>query len=165
MTHSIKPTAALLCLLIAGPTVSAHEQYVYPAADQTDEQMEADKYACHQFAVQQTGFDPTKASAPAATPPPSGQQNVGRGVGRGLLGGGGVGALVGAVAGNAKKGAAIGATTGALVGGARAGSANKQQQQAHQQQQQAQATAHQQDLSDYQRASSACLEGRGYTVR
>ncbi|MGB3428902.1 MAG: hypothetical protein WBA53_12095, partial [Burkholderiaceae bacterium] len=48
------------------------QQYVYPAKGQSPDQQKKDESACHQWAVQQTGFDPTKpppAPAPAAKPP------------------------------------------------------------------------------------------------
>lgn len=163
MSRFITCRATLLALLLPCSAAIAQDAYVYPADGQSPEQMEADKFACHQFAVQQTGFDPTTMTATPVAP--ASQQDVGRGAGRGLLRGGAGGALVGAIAGNAGKGAAIGAATGAVVGGARTSNANQQQAQAQQQQQQAQDAAHQQNLDRYQRASAACLEGRGYTVR
>jgi hypothetical protein len=36
--------------------------YVYPRNGQTEEQTSQDRYDCHQWAVSQTGFDPTMAS-------------------------------------------------------------------------------------------------------
>jgi len=36
------------------------ELFVYPRAGQTDEQMARDRYECHRWAVDQTGFDPTR---------------------------------------------------------------------------------------------------------
>ena len=39
------------------------ELFVFPNGDQTNEQLERDRDACHRRAVQQGGFDP-KAAAP-----------------------------------------------------------------------------------------------------
>lgn len=47
---------------------AAAQQYVYPAKGQTPDQQKKDEPACYQWAVQQTGFDPAKATAPAAPP-------------------------------------------------------------------------------------------------
>ena len=68
--------------------------------------------------------------------------------------------LGGAIAGDAGTGAAVGAATGGLIGGM------KQRGQAQQQQAQANQAAQQQNaLAAYNRALSACLSGRGYTVK
>lgn len=74
-------------------TVSRGELFIYPNRGQDERQQRNDRFECHEWAVEQTGYDPTMA------------------------GGSGDGAY----------------------------------SQAHR--------------SDYQRAMSACLEGRGYTVR
>jgi Glycine zipper len=74
-------------------------------------------------------------------------------------GGGALGGLaIGAIAGNAGKGAAIGAVVGTMAGGRQA----RQSQSAQNQQAVA---AQQQALNTYNRAFSACLEGRGYTIK
>jgi hypothetical protein len=46
------------------------QTYNYPKNGQTDEQQAADRYQCHQWAVSQSGYDPTRNNAPTA----SGQQ-------------------------------------------------------------------------------------------
>jgi len=68
---------------------------------------------------------------------------------------------IGAIAGDAGKGAAIGATAGGLAGGAKQRAASKSQQQAQQQKQ----AATKESLDTFKRAYSACLEGKGYTVK
>jgi len=89
---------------------------------------------------------------------PDARQHIGA---RGAAKGAAAGALIGAVAGDAGKGAAIGATTGGIAGGRRSRK-QKEQQQAQVQD----ATAKQQSaMATYQRAYTACLEGRGYTVK
>ena len=37
------------------------EMLIYPAKGQTAEQQQKDEFECHQWAVKQTGYDPTKA--------------------------------------------------------------------------------------------------------
>ena len=144
--------AACLC----GGDVLGADLYIYPNKGQSPEQQSRDRYDCHLWAVQQTGFDPTRAQASA--PPPAPPQG---GVFKGAARGAAVGAVGGAIAGNAGTGAAVGAATGGLIGGM------KQRGQAqHQQQAQANQAAQQQNaLAAYNRALSACLSGRGYTVK
>jgi len=47
----------------AGP---APDPYVYPNAGQSEEQQQTDRYECHRWAVDQTGFDPTQADGGVA---------------------------------------------------------------------------------------------------
>jgi hypothetical protein len=120
----------------------AHAQgsYVYPARGQSPEQQNRDQYECHNWAVAQTGVNPTAA---AAAPPQGGAV---RGAARGAA----VGAIGGAIAGDAGKGAAIGAATGGVFGGMRQAGQRAQQQNAN---------------AAYQQALRACLTGRGYSVQ
>jgi hypothetical protein len=118
----------------------AQGPYVYPARGQSPEQQNRDQYECHNWAVSQTGVNPTAA---AAAPPQGGAM---RGAARGAA----VGAVGGAIAGNAGKGAAIGAATGGVFGGIRQADQRAQQQNAN---------------AAYQQALRACLTGRGYTVQ
>jgi hypothetical protein len=46
---------------------SSGDVYAYPANGQSPDQQATDRYECHQYAVQQTGFDP--AQPPANAPP------------------------------------------------------------------------------------------------
>lgn len=140
--------------------------YFYPARGQTPAQQDRDKYECNNWAVQQSGFDPSAPHIPphlrvqvAEGPPP------GAGVATGAVAGGLLGAAV-APPWRSGQGAVLGALAGALVGGA-AESAARQQAQAR-------AAANATDIhaaqleeeaSNYRRAMAACLEGRGYNVR
>lgn len=139
------------------------EFFIYPNKGQDEEQMEKDKFACFQWAKQQTGFDPM--AVPTASAPPPQQEAPKGGVGRGALRGGAVGVAAGAIAGDAGKGAAIGAASGALIGGMRRRDQQRQQQQAQQDWAQQQANEYHQNRDNYNRAYGACLEGRGYTVK
>ncbi len=149
--------------------------FIYPTKGQTQEQQNRDRYECHAWAAQQTGFDPSRPQtapsnvAQGRSPPPS--EAPRGGLFRGAARGAALGAVGGAIAGNAGKGAAIGAATGALFGGfrrrdQRRRQAYQQQQYQRQQQQyqQSQAQASQQGRNNYNRAMGACLSGRGYTV-
>jgi hypothetical protein len=155
-THRTMITAAVaLCFAMSG----AHaQQFVYPAKGQSPEQQKKDEYDCHQWAVNQTGVDPTKPQQQAAAPatPPTTATGTTPGAGaRGAARGAVVGEIVG---GDAGAGAAAGAVAGRSQ--SRRQNAAAQQQSAQQQQQ---ATGAQQ--ASYGKARAACLEGRGYSVK
>jgi uncharacterized protein YcfJ len=81
------------------------------------------------------------------------------------LGGAAAGALIGGIAdGNWGQGAAIGAAAGGLFGAHRKNSVARQNQQSEQSWEQQQAQIYAQRRHEYNRAYSACLTGRGYTV-
>jgi hypothetical protein len=72
----MKPTtlflAAAAILAVAALTSPVHAQsflgralFAYPMQGQTPEQEDADRAACHQWAVAQSGFDPNNPPAPA----------------------------------------------------------------------------------------------------
>ena len=149
----------LLTALLAGSallaTAALAQQYVYPAKGQSADKQKKDEYECHQWAVNQTGFDPTKAPPPAAAaPPPTTGASRGSGA-RGAARGAVVGEII---ADDASTGAAVGAA--AARGQSRR--ENKAQAQAAGQQQQ-QASSSQQ--AGYSKARAACLEGRGYSIK
>ena len=157
-------TASLLVLgLTASGIVGAADLFVYPGKGQSNEQMEKDKHSCYSWAKQTTGFDPM--AAPTATSAPPQTQQPTASAGRGLIGGAAGGAIIGGIAGDAGKGAAIGAVTGGLFGGMRRQSQETERRQKEQQWAQREAGNYQARRTEYNRAYSACLEGRGYTVR
>ena len=45
---------------------AAEEIYVYPKAGQDEDQQNLDRYECHQWAVDQTGFDPSRSPSSTA---------------------------------------------------------------------------------------------------
>ena len=133
--------------------------YVFPAKDQTKETQEADESACYKWAIEQTGIDPLNPpEVQAAEVDTSPDGTAVRSAARGAA----AGAAIGAIAGDAGKGAAIGAAAGGM-GGFRAKRVGDAQQQQH-----AQASASQQSaelMNQYKKAYSACMEGKGYTVK
>jgi hypothetical protein len=182
---SISAVAAAAMVLLAGcveappprqvyapppPNKPNTDVYAYPQSNQTPDQQERDRYECNNWAVKQSGFDPSAPNVPphdryrvvAAGPPP------GSGTAVGAI----TGAILGAViAGprNAGAGLIVGGVAGGLVG------------TAAEQQQRAAADAQAQQFVDnrsaqeiavidaraanYRRAIGACLEGRGYSVK
>ena len=144
--------AISLCLAALLPALAQGDIMVYPAKGQSNEQLSKDRYECHTWAVQQSGFDPSNAQANQASPQPQQRGEVVRGGARGAA----AGAAIGAIAGDAGKGAAIGATAGGL----KKGFQRRDSKRAEQSQSMAPSPA--QDA--YNRALDACLSGRGYSV-
>ncbi len=141
------------------------EPVIFPAKGQTPEQMEKDKYDCYTWAKQQTGFDPMQAQQPAQAPAAQPAAPKGERI-KGAARGAAVGAVVGQIANDdAGKGAGAGAAAGTMVGGMKTRQSRRQQTQAQQQQAQQQTAATDEKRSTYNRAYSACLEGKGYTVK
>lgn len=136
-------SACILALSLATASWAAHP-YVYPAKGQTAEQQQKDQYECHQWAVQQTGFDPSQP-VEQSVPRHSAMGGAARGAALGAVGG--------AIGGDAGKGAAIGAAVGGLGTVMRDRRANEAQQQAYSA-----------SSASYDRAYGVCLQGRGYTV-
>lgn len=134
---------------------------VYPAQGQSPEQLERDRYDCHVWAVQQTGFDPSRPGVPPgervmvepANPPGAGTA---------------VGAIAGAILGAAIAGprdAGVGAVFGGITGAA-VGTASDANAQAQANAEQARLdrnyAQNAQAAANYRRAISACLDARGY---
>lgn len=138
---------------VAAPAI-AQQLFFYPAQGQTQDQQNRDFGECHGWATQQSGFNPMAQQAPA--PQEATQGGLLRGGARGAA----AGAVVGAIAGDAGKGAAAGAAGGALIGAFRRGDQRRQQDQARRQSDQQQAAGR----GSYNRALSACMQGRGYSV-
>ena len=135
------------------------ELIIFPAKGQSSEQTEKDKFSCYGWAKQQTGFDPMAAPT-TSTPAPSQQQKSG-GVVRGALGG----AALGAIIGDSSRSARNAGAAGALIGGVRQNRANTATAQNTEQWKQQEAGNYANNRNQYNRAYSACLEGKGYTVR
>lgn len=133
--------------------------YVFPSNDQNKEQQDADELACYKWAKDQTGVDPLN-------PPEVQAAQVDRSADgtaiRGAAGGAAAGAAIGAIAGDAGKGAAIGAVAGGLRG-RRAKVVGDEMEQQHNNA--AAAAQTQEMMNNFNKAFSACLEGKGYTVK
>jgi hypothetical protein len=147
--------------------------YVFPTQGQATEQQANDEAACYSWAVENTGTDPfelgdkVEAAKRQAEQTTSQTAQATQGAGaKGAVRGAAVGALIGEIADNdAGEGAAYGAAAGMIAGRRRARAAQQQaQRQAEAQVQQAeQVTAEQ--LEDFKKAFSVCLEAKGYLVK
>ncbi|TAL15510.1 glycine zipper 2TM domain-containing protein [bacterium] len=134
------------------------------------EQIEKDKYECYVWAKSESGYDPLnlgdKSSQSSTVPPPEPQRSVGSSAAKGGLGGALLGAGLGALLGGkrgALTGAAIGGIGGAVVGSESQKSEN--QREAERQRLSEQARTEDEKRDKYERAFSACLEGRGYIIK
>lgn len=147
------------------PPPPPQQVYFYPTAGQSPAQQDRDRYECYNWAVKQTGFDPGRqrlsaqervSVVPAAAP------------GAGTVAGAATGAIVGAAVsrpGNAGGGAIVGAVAGGLLGAA---ADNAREQQAQRIEDEINSRSRSRGdgrVLEYRRAMSACLEGRGYTVK
>jgi hypothetical protein len=146
-----------LSVVLAGPAVG-QEMFIYPEQGQTQDQQKSDEYQCYNWAKGETGFDPMAAPV-ASTPPPDKGAPKG-GVVRGALRGAAVGAII-----DGSDGAKKGAGAGAVMGGVRRADQNRRQQKSEQQWADEQARQYSENRSRYNKAYSACMEGRGYSVR
>jgi hypothetical protein len=151
----------------APPKPATLGMFVYPAKSQDATRQAADEGECYTWARQQTGIDPTAAPTPvAAAEVPKG------GAVKGAARGAAKGAIIGSAGdddrqrddGNldAGEGAGAGAAAGAVRG--RRGQ-KKAQKQAEAKAQEATKTQDTQTKDTFKKAWSACLEGRGYSIK
>jgi hypothetical protein len=158
----------LVLLAFGAGAVIAQEPIIYPAQGQSQDQLEKDKFECYTWAKGETGFDPMQMPTASSPPPSQEKKSVGGSAVKGGVVGGVGGAVIGGIAGGnkgARKGAAIGGLSGGALGGARSSRQNKQAEQERKQWEQQQANQYMQQRNNYNRAYSACLGGRGYTVK
>ena len=138
--------------------------YAYPQNGQSSDQQSRDRYECSVWAVKQTGFDPSAPNVPpqyrvvASGPPP------GTGTAIGAIAGAVIGAAI-SPSWDRGAGAVFGGLTGAMIGTASDASRSQQNAMEANELNQQQAAAMDQKAADYRRALSACLSGRGYSVK
>jgi hypothetical protein len=142
--------------------------YFYPTRGQNADQQERDRYECYLWAVKQSGFDPSQPNlAPHQRIEVVPQTPPGQDTAVGAVTGAVIGAVV-ASPGRSAEGAVVGAVVGTIAGAAsesaRAEEVARAQQRVDQREAQRRAQLEQQ-AANYRRALTACLEGRGYTVR
>jgi len=133
--------------------------YAFPAKQQTQQQQKKDEFECYKWAAEQSGVDPmvpinVKPDSVATGP----DGTAAKGAAKGAL----VGLAIGSVSGNAGEGAAIGAGVGAARGAKQKGYVDaRKQQEAN-----AQAQKKEEEIRNaYLKAFSACMEGKGYTIK
>lgn len=158
----------------SGKTLAATMNvYAFPQASQNAEKQSKDESDCYAWATSNTGSDPFALSKQQAQQQQQTEQQVqqararGQGAGaRGAAGGAMAGAVIGEIANDdAGQGAAWGAAVGAVSARRRAKeqseAAASQAQQSGAQKQQATA----QQIENFKKAFSVCLEGKQYLVK
>lgn len=154
---------------VADENITAITQiYFYPNKNQSTEKQSRDHYECYNWAVDQTGFDPSESSiAPeqrvrVVPMPPPGHDTISMSIAGAVLG-----ALIGGYH-HSGQGALIGAAGGAMAGlisdASRAETA-RQMEEAYHNRHQGRDFHREKKALQFRRAMSACMEGRGYTVR
>lgn len=149
------PFAVLLALsLPAAAAEDLRALEVQAQRGQSPEQTRRDRYECHNWAVEQAGEAPP--AVPADDEPGDGQRELRRERIDRAIAGAAIGGAVGSLFGNGWRRHSgdrvlAGAAAGAAIGAATAGAGRKEGAPAE-------------EPSDYLRALTACLEGRGYSV-
>ncbi len=168
------PLAALGLDEPSGMTLaSTMDVFVFPTEGQEASQQSQDEAACYGWASDNTGSDPfdlakqEESDEQLADAQMQAAEATGQGAGaRGALRGAAAGALIGEVTGgDAGDSAKIGAAAGVISGRRRSRAAQAQatdqaEQQAEQRQE---ATA--EDLENFKKAFSVCLEAKDYMVK
>lgn len=152
--RAVMIAAGVALCATAGAAVDLSHLQVTPQRGQSADQARRDRYECHNWAVEQTGEVPNATPGPSQDAADAAKRadRLGR-IATGAAIGAGLGGLFGGGHNPGEdmlKGAAVGSVVGVATGAAHD---KKQQKQAGPE-----------PGSDYLRALSACLEGRGYTV-
>jgi hypothetical protein len=138
---------------------SSLKLYVFPSKGQSNDKQKKDEFECYKWSIQQSGIDPLNLPEIKAAPVETGPDGK-------VVGSAAKGAIVGAAIGSVSGDAGDGAAVGAIAGGAggirqkRANQARKEEQAKMDVEQQKQAMA-----TSFKKAFSACIEGKGYTVK
>ena len=181
MKNTARRNLALIFCALACSQALAEDQslastmavYVFPTEGQNASQQSTDEAACYEWAVGNVGADPfdlskeEQANEQQAKVEQQAANQAGQGAGaRGAVRGAAAGALIGEIANDdASEGAAWGAAVGAVRGRrqGRAAQAEAKQQAAIQAEQREEATAEQ--MANFKKAFSVCLEAKDYLVK
>jgi hypothetical protein len=160
-------------IVFCGITVNVYaagiETYAFPQKGQTAEQQKQDEGYCATWAKDKTGLDPALLQSKeqeAAAQQQAAQQSAAPNKGRNLLRTAATGAALGGINNSMDDGAGKGAVAGVAVAASR-NRAQSQEQAAQGAVNSANAQAQnvQADSQKYLKAYSACMEGKGYSIR
>ena len=179
-----KSTLALIILALplaafgqsepAGQTLAATmEVYAFPKEGQDASQQSQDEVACYEYATSSTGSDPFQLAKQEDTNEQLAEAEMeaaeatGKGAGaRGAVRGAAAGAVIGEVTGgDAGESAAIGAAAVAVRGRRQAREARHEAEAQAGQQAVAREEATADDLANFKKAFSVCLEAKDYMVK
>lgn len=152
---------------------STMDVYVFPGAGQQDSQQSQDEMECYDWAVENSGNDPFDLAKQEEANQQQAEQDMansqqsmaGSGVRSGVRGAA-AGAIVGEIVDDdAGKGAAYGAAVGVVAGRRRARRSNAEAEQQAAQNAGARQEATTEDLENFKKAFSVCLEAKEYMVK
>ena len=152
---------------------STMDVYVFPTEGQDAKQQSMDEAECYGWAVQNTGNDPfdlqRQAEQTQAQAEQQKEQVEGSSAGAGATGavkGAAAGALIGGIANDdAGKGATYGAAAGLVAGRRRGKRAEQEAQQQIEQNSQTSQAATQEQILNFKKAFSVCLEAKKYLAK
>lgn len=152
---------------------AAMDVYAFPKEGQQAEQQSKDEASCYEWAGNNTGSDPFElqkksvAQAEQTEKEKAAAQQAGQGAGaRGMLRGAAKGALIGEIANDdASEGAAWGAAAGAMRGRRQSQAAKAEATAKAEQQGQAKQQATAEQVENFKKAFSVCLEAKDYLVK
>ena len=147
--------------------------FVFPGEGQEASQQSKDEVACYEWAVSNVGTDPfdlakqSESDAQQAQAEQEAAAQAGRGsAARGAVRGAAAGALIGEIANDdASEGAAWGAAAGAVRGRRQGRQAQQQAQQQAAAQSEEREAATEEQLENFKKAFSVCLEAKDYMVK
>ena len=161
-----RPAAAVV---VPSPRAVDTRVFAYATRGQSAETQSRDRFECHEWAVSQAGVDPgasgsTMARSVPTVPAASPAANTAA-----VVNGAVAGAVIGAVVARPRdtgRGAIVGAVVGGLLGEVNHQARVERQQRIGERSAERHASREdEREAGNYRRALSACLEGRGYSVR
>ena len=152
---------------------STMEVYVFPEEGQEADQQSKDEASCYEWAVTNAGADPfelqkqSEANTEQTEQAVAEAQQSGQGAGvRGAARGAAAGAIIGEIADDdASQGAAYGAAAGAIRGRRQARAAKEEATEQAVQQGEARQEATEEQIGNFKKAFSVCLEAKDYLVK
>ena len=173
LSSTLLAAAALPLTAWAESLSNTLDVYVFPSAGQDAGQQSIDESACYDWAVDNSGNDPfdlqkqqAEADQQAAAQQQAAAESTKGSGAKGALGGAAVGAVVGEIADDdAGKGAAWGAAIGGVSSRRRAKRSQQEATQSAQAQQQATQQATSEEIENFKKAFSVCLEAKDYMVK
>lgn len=161
-SSSVRALGAAVLVAFCGPVMAVEDLRaleVVGQRGQSPEQARRDRYECHNWSVAQTGETPLAMPADDLKPQDADRDRRRERIDRTIAGaviGAGIGSLFGyGHRRDAGERVLAGAAVGAAIGAATADARDRE----------VEVEAEPAEPSDYLRALTACLEGRGYSVR
>lgn len=148
----------------AHPQPAEQTLYFYPTRQQGEAQQDRDRYECYRWAVRETGVDPGMRPVRQTVAPDTSPvvRDPGSSV-AGAMAGAAVGGMV-----SSPRNVGTGLVLGAIFGGLLGATAEESRAQAIERNQEARRDAwdaQRAPMDNFRRAMSACMTGRGYSVR